>query len=213
MELDAFKKLPLMGIIRGIAVESTEPLVEAVLSSGLITIEVAMNTPGAASIIRKMVELAQGKLTIGAGTVLTLKDLKTAQDAGASFIVSPVLVKPVVSYCVERAIPVFPGALTPQEIYTAWEAGAAMVKVFPAKMFGPEYIKEVKGPFDGIELLACGGVTPHNIGSFFESGAAAVAFGATIFNLDSIQKKDFKKIQQEIKNLIRAFSEIKTKIA
>ena len=84
-----------------------------------------------------------------------MKDLKIALKSGATFIVMPVLIKDVLKYCVKNKIPVFPGALTPGEIYQAWDAGSTMVKVFPAKFFGPEYFREIKGPFNNIQLLAC----------------------------------------------------------
>ena len=136
MDVARFKELPVMGIVRGIRKEAIEPLLEAVVSAGLKTIEITMNTPGVDKLLLKLKKKADNKLTIGAGTVLTLDDLHKALDSGASFIVLPTFVKEVVEYCVKREIPVFPGALTPQEIYTAWRGGATMVKVFPAKFFG-----------------------------------------------------------------------------
>ncbi|MBS1112126.1 MAG: 2-dehydro-3-deoxyphosphogluconate aldolase, partial [Nitrospirae bacterium] len=137
MEVNRFRELPILGILRGITSESVKPLTETVVSSGLKTIEITMNTPDAPALIRQMSDAAGDRLTIGAGTVLSLKVLHSALDAGATFIVMPVLVPDVMEYCVKNSIPVFPGALTPQEIYNAWNAGATMVKVFPAKFFGP----------------------------------------------------------------------------
>ena len=159
MDIEKFKRLPILGILRGIDIESVEPLVEASISAGLKTIEITMNTRGAATLIEKAVAIGGKRLTVGAGTVLGVKSLEMAVDAGATFIVTPVLVEDVMKYCVKNKIPVFPGALTPREIYDAWNAGATMVKVFPAGFFGPEYFKEIKGPFNDIELLEGGGVT------------------------------------------------------
>ena len=206
MKIEEFKKLPVMGILRGIEADIIEPLVETIVSSGLKTIEITMNTEGAPKLIQQMVKIADSRITIGAGTVLTMDDLKKALDSGATFVVLPTLVPDVVDYCVKKEIPVFPGALTPQEIYNAWNAGATMVKVFPAKMFGPAYIKEIKGPFGDIELLACGGVTPDNIQSFFSSGASGVAFGGSVFKKDWLKKKDFSCIEHVMKTLINKFN-------
>ena len=128
MDIDQFRQLPLMGILRGVDTQTIAPLIQTIISSGLRTIEIAMNTPGAPELIRRAVEQGDKQLTVGAGTVLTLDDLHSALDAGATFIVLPTLVPDVVIYCRERAIPVFPGALTPQEIHNAWCAGATMVK-------------------------------------------------------------------------------------
>ncbi|MBL7071543.1 MAG: bifunctional 4-hydroxy-2-oxoglutarate aldolase/2-dehydro-3-deoxy-phosphogluconate aldolase [Candidatus Omnitrophica bacterium] len=202
MDVERFKKLPVMGIIRGVGLDVIEPLVKTIISSGLKTVEITMNTSGAPKLIKQMVESAKNDLTIGAGTVLTMDELLSAFDSGASFIVLPTLVKDVVKYCVKNKIPVFPGALTPQEIYTAWSEGATMVKVFPAKFFGPEYIKEVKAPFQDIQILACGGVKPENIRSYFSCGASAVAFGASIFKKEWLAGGDFSKIEEQIRSLL-----------
>ena len=202
MDVARFKKLPILGILRGVEPDAIEPLVESVVASGLEAIEIAMNSKDAALLIKKAVKAAKNRLTIGAGTVLGMNILADALDAGATFIVMPTLVHDVMEYCVRKSIPVFPGAFSPQEIYNAWNAGATMVKIFPAAMFGPAYIKEVKAPFDKIDLLACGGVTPENIKTYFLSGASAVAFGASVFRKEWLQKKDFASIESSITKLI-----------
>lgn len=203
MDIDVFKKRPLLGILRGAKLDVIEPLIETVISAGLETIEITMNTPNAPELIRAAVAAGKKRITIGAGTVLTIEDLENALNAGATFIVMPVLVREVVTYCVGRKIPVFPGALTPHEIYDAWQAGATMVKVFPAKFFGPEYFREIKGPFNNIELLACAGVTPENMKDYFASGASAVTFGASVFRKEWLADKDFKSIERSIVNYVR----------
>ncbi|MBN2484060.1 MAG: bifunctional 4-hydroxy-2-oxoglutarate aldolase/2-dehydro-3-deoxy-phosphogluconate aldolase [Candidatus Omnitrophica bacterium] len=202
MDIAEFKKLPILGILRGIKETEIEPLTETVISSGLKTIEITMDTEGASSLIRRMKNIAGNSLTIGAGTVLDITNLKNAVDSGASFIVSPVFVEEVVEYCRKQKIPVFPGAFTPTEIYHAWQNGATMVKVFPAKSVSPGYFQEIKGPFRDIELLACGGVNEKNIRSFFEYKADAVAFGTSIFRSDLIAAKEFSTIRNAIERLI-----------
>jgi 2-dehydro-3-deoxyphosphogluconate aldolase/(4S)-4-hydroxy-2-oxoglutarate aldolase len=101
---------------------------------------------------------------------------------------------------------VFPGAFTPQEIYNAWVAGATMVKIFPAQFMGPGYIKEIKSPFDSIDMLACGGITPENIRSYFDCGASAVAFGGSVFQEEWLKARDFDSIGRSIKALISAYN-------
>ena len=206
MDLDKFRELPLMGILRGVTADFIEPVIETAISSGLQTIEITMNTPGAPDLIRRAVKAAQGRLMIGAGTVVTFEHLKLALDAGARFIVSPTLVYDVVEYCRDNEIPVFPGAFTPQEIYNAWVAGATMVKIFPAQFMGPGYIKEIKGPFNSIDMLACGGITPENIRSYFDCGASAVAFGGSVFHEEWLETRDFDSIGRSIKALISAYN-------
>ena len=193
-----------MGILRGIDTCMISFLCEAIIRSGLKTIEITMNTNGASKLINQMADTAQGRLTVGAGTVLSMDDLHAALGAGATFIVMPTLVRDVAEYCSKNNIPVFPGAFTPQEIYDAWRSGATMVKVFPAKFFGPSYIGEVKGPFQNIDLLACGGVNPENIKNYFSGGASAVSFGGSVFKKEWLEKGEFDKVQQAISELIQA---------
>jgi 2-dehydro-3-deoxyphosphogluconate aldolase/(4S)-4-hydroxy-2-oxoglutarate aldolase len=202
LDLNRFKKKPVMGILRGIDTEIVEPLFETIVSSGLETVEVAMNTPKASEIIRKAVDGFGDKLMIGAGTVVNMDLLKDALDAGATYIVTPTNEPDVTKSCVDNNIPIFPGAFTPQEIFNAWNAGATMVKVFPAKFLGPGYIKEVKGPFNELELLACGGVSTETIKEYFDCGAGAVAFGGSIFKKEWLDKRDFESIKLSIENLL-----------
>jgi 2-dehydro-3-deoxyphosphogluconate aldolase / (4S)-4-hydroxy-2-oxoglutarate aldolase len=203
MDLKEFKTQPLLGILRGIELKIVEPLISAVIDSGLKAIEITMNTDGAAEIIRRSVKVSRKRLTIGAGTVLDMQALKSALGAGASFMVTPVLVKEVMDYCVKNKIPCFPGALSPQEIYAAWQAGAAMVKVFPAGVFGPGYLKEVKGPFKDIELLACGGVTALNFKEYIAAGASAVSFGGSVFKKEWLAAREFSRISDSISQFLR----------
>ena len=206
MDVDRFNELPILGILRGIGADAVEPLTETIVSSGLKTVEITMNTDDASSLIRKMAGAADNRLTIGAGTVLSMDDLRSALDAGASFIVLPVMIPDVVEYCATHSIPVFPGAFTPQEIYNAWSAGATMVKVFPAKFFGPDYFKEIRGPFGDVKLLACGGISSESIGSFFSSGASAVAFGGSIFKKEWLDTREFTLIGNAIRELISRYT-------
>ena len=192
-----------MGILRGATLEIIEPLIESVIAAGLETIEITMNTPYAVDLIRKARAVSQGRLMLGAGTVLTVENAKAAVDVGATFIVMPVLIREVLVYCVKMSLPVFPGALSPQEIYNAWNEGATMVKVFPAKFFGPEYFREIKGPFEQVELLACGGVTPENMQAYFSHGAGAVSFGASVFKKDWLARKDFSSIAHSIEEFLK----------
>lgn len=202
MDLKEFGKKPLLGILRGVEADAIEPLTGSVISAGLETIEITMNSKNAAALISKMVKCAGKRLTVGAGTVLNMKSLRSALDAGATFIVTPVLVEDVTTYCAKSHIPVFPGAFTPLEIYNAWNAGASIVKVFPSNFFGPKYFSEIKGPFNDIKLLACGGVTPDNMSDYFAHGADAVAFGASVFRKEWLKGKNFKSITDEVRRYV-----------
>jgi len=204
MDLDRFRTLPLLGIARGIKSTDVEPLVEAVIEAGLTSLEITMNTPTAAALIGQMRSAAGDRLMIGAGTVLDVETLAAARDAGATFIVMPTLIPAVVARCAADHVPVFPGALTPQEIHTAWTAGATMVKVFPAGAFGPTYLREIKGPFADIELMAVGGVTADNMAAYFACGASAVAFGASVFRREWLEARAYDRIAGEVGRLVAA---------
>jgi 2-dehydro-3-deoxyphosphogluconate aldolase/(4S)-4-hydroxy-2-oxoglutarate aldolase len=204
MDLDRFRRLPVLGILRGITPANVPPLAETVVAAGLEAIEITMNTTGAPALIRQMVAAAKGRLMVGAGTVLDVAGLDAALDAGATFVVMPTLVPAVVERCAAGSVPVFPGALTPQEIFNAWTAGAAMVKVFPASCFGPGYLKEIKGPFPNIPLLACGGVNAENMAAYLAAGASAVAFGASVFRSDWLAEGRYDRIGAAIRTLVQA---------
>lgn len=207
MDIAAFRKLPIIGILRGIKPGHIGPLCAEIISSGIKTIEITMNTPDAPLLIKNAVKASSGKVNIGAGTVLDKHALKEALKSGASFIVTPVLINDVVRYCKKNDIPVFPGALTPTEIYAAWDAGATMVKVFPARVFGPSYIKEVKAPLDNIELLACGGVTPENLRDYLSAGASAVTFGASVFRKEWLDTGDYASIGGLMRRYVASYKE------
>jgi len=204
VDLKRFRQKPLLGILRGIRPGELTPLFDTLLESGLESVEITMNTDGATNLIKQAVSRYGQKLMIGAGTVLTLQELHNALRAGATFIVSPVIVPPVIKYCVRHKIPVFPGALTPREIYEVWQAGATMVKVFPAGCFGPDYFREIRGPFPGIGLMACGGVTPENAKDYFAGGASAIAVGGSVFRRDWLDAGKFDLIRERIRAFLKA---------
>jgi len=202
MSQDIFRGVPLLGILRGIEYRHLDPVLDVAVKSGLKAIEITMNTDNAPKLIQKAVKISRGKVTVGAGTVLSTKDLKVALNSGAGFIVMPVLVEEVVAFCVKNHIPVFPGAFTPQEIYRAWVSGATMVKLFPVKFLGPGYIKEIKAPLEDVKILACGGVSVDNLREYFLKGANAVSFGASVFRKDLLEEKNYRAIEEGIKKLI-----------
>ncbi|HEX2948696.1 MAG TPA: bifunctional 4-hydroxy-2-oxoglutarate aldolase/2-dehydro-3-deoxy-phosphogluconate aldolase, partial [Armatimonadota bacterium] len=130
---DAFTTVPLVGIVRGFSADTACELARAAQRGGLTTLEITMNTPGAADIIAMLRDDDLGDtLNIGAGTVCSLDDLTRARKAGAEFIVTPVMIPDVIQACKDAGLPIFPGAYTPTEIYQAWSLGADIVKIFPA---------------------------------------------------------------------------------
>ena len=201
-----FDKMPVVGILRNVPLNVIEAILPYYKKAGFTTLEITMNSENVCEIISKLSE-DNPEMNIGAGTVCTMADLKKALDAGASFIVTPILDTAVVIYCKEHTIPIFPGAYTPLEIYTADKLGATAVKIFPATQLGPGYVKDVLAPLPNIKLLPTGGVSLDNIASFFKVGAIGVGMGSSLFDKTLIANKDydglfqhFKKIAKEVTN-------------
>ena len=198
--LNQFRKSPFLGIARGLPPEQAAACAECCVNSKLKFIEVPLNTANAATALKNLCEEGEKKeLLVGAGTIITLQDLQTAIDCGAKFIVTPGTNPEVVKKCVEKNIPCIPGALTPTEIMQAHVMGATAVKVFPVSMFGgAQYIKELRGPFKNIPLLACGGVKAENVQDFFKAGCDFVSFGASVFSVLDMENGNWQKINHLI---------------
>lgn len=196
----SFETMPVIGIMRNVAPGIVETIVPLYQKAGLSTLEITMNSDEAPQIIRSL-SAQYPDLNIGAGTVLEIADLESAIEAGASFIVTPILNEEVITYCVRNEIPVFPGALTPTEVYKAWKLGASAVKVFPATQFGTAYLKELKGPLSNINLLPTGGVSIENIEDFFKAGAMGVGMGSSLFDKNLILKREFENLYSHFENL------------
>jgi 2-dehydro-3-deoxyphosphogluconate aldolase/(4S)-4-hydroxy-2-oxoglutarate aldolase len=188
---ELFSKAPLVGIIRNVSPDDVKRILPIYREAGLTTVEITMNTPGATDMIRYALENEHYGLNIGAGTVCTRDDLDAALDAGAQFIVTPVLSKKVIKSCVKKGVPVFPGAYTPTEIFQAWLWGASMVKIYPATALGPGYIKDVKAPMNQLKLLPTGGVSLENMEAFLKAGANGLGIGGQLFDKKKIQDKNW----------------------
>ena len=205
-----FDALPIVGIMRHFPAAQLDAVVDAYQSAGLSTLEITMNSDGAVDTIRGLREKWGEKMNIGAGTVLNKKHLEAALDAGAQFIVTPVVNKAVIKACAESEVPVFPGAMTPTEIYQAWKWGATAVKVFPARALGPGYIKDVLEPLNKINLLPTGGVSPENFLDFMKAGAHGVGMATALFPKEIIAREDWEGLRgfyAEIAEKYRAFRE------
>lgn len=171
-----------IAVLRLTSAAQIEPAVQAIAAGGIRGLEITLTTPGAIAAIRALAhdggELAD--CFIGAGSVLDANAAKEAIDAGARFVVSPVLNPEVVRVCRERHVPVMPGAFTPTEILRAWDAGASMVKLFPSSVLGPGFIRDVLAPMPWLRLMPTGGVSLDNAAEWIRAGAAAVGVGNSL---------------------------------
>ncbi len=194
-----FEEFPVIGILRGIAPADLAPLASAAADAGLRNLEITMNTDGAPAMIRRLVEEYGDRMNIGAGTVCRMDDLDLAEQAGAMFAVMPILDLDVVRACKYRRIVAVPGAFTPTEIYRAWDAGADLVKVFPAHTLGPNYVKAIAGPLPQIRLVPTGGVALDNIRAYRDAGAAGYGIGGLFFDRGRIAAGDWDWIGNQVK--------------
>ncbi|HOF41326.1 MAG TPA: bifunctional 4-hydroxy-2-oxoglutarate aldolase/2-dehydro-3-deoxy-phosphogluconate aldolase [Candidatus Hydrogenedentes bacterium] len=170
-------------------------VVEAVAAGGVHCIEVTMTTPGALDCLKTASEkLRDADVLLGVGTVLDPETCRMAILAGARYVVTPTLSLPTIQMARRYGRPILCGAYTPTEILTAWENGADFVKVFPAQVGGPGYIKALKGPLPQVPLVPTGGVELENVGAFLSAGAAALAVGGNLVSNKQVLAQDFAGI-------------------
>lgn len=200
--IESVKNNKIIVIVRGVAKEKLIPLTQAMYDGGIRLIEFTYQANGSvsdeeiASNIKMVADYFEGKMYVGAGTVLTKKQVELTKKAGGKFIISPDANEEIIKYTKEIGLVSIPGALTPTEIAAAKRAGADFVKVFPIDVCGPSYIKSVKAPLSNVELLAVGGITVDNMKDYFSAGAIGIGVGTGIVNKTMIESGDFEKITQ-----------------
>lgn len=191
----------IIAIIRGLSPEECRKLAEALYEGGINMMEVTFdqtcaenNYHDTTEAIRVIAEEYKDKIYVGAGTVLNCHQLDLAKEAGARYIITPATDTKVIRYAKEQGLVAMPGAMTPTEVVTAYQAGADFVKIFPSDNLGPSYIKALKAPLKHIPLLAVGGVNEKNIGEFMKAGAVGAGVGGNLVNKEWIKNGEFGKI-------------------
>jgi 2-dehydro-3-deoxyphosphogluconate aldolase / (4S)-4-hydroxy-2-oxoglutarate aldolase len=184
--LKACRKIGLVPVLRAESEEQALKLASAIAAGGVTVLEVTMTVPGAIRVMRRLAE-ERPDILIGAGTVLDPETARMCILEGAQFVVSPALNVKTIEMCHRYGIAVLPGALTPTEIITAWEAGADVVKVFPASALGgAKYLKSVKAPLPQVEMIPTGGVSLSTAAEFLQAGAFALGVGADLVDTKAI---------------------------
>lgn len=195
----------IVAIIRGITGEGLDSLVGTLVESGIRIMEVTVDTPGVYDKIQRIKDEYGDEVAVGAGTVLDSETARTAISAGAEFLVSPSLNVDVIKTAKRYGKAVFPGCMTPTEIVQAFEAGADVIKVFPASVVGPRYFRELSGPLGHIPLMPTGGVNLDNARAYVEAGAAAVGLGSALVGRGGrqVDLADVKERAQAFRGLVR----------
>ncbi|HEY2761230.1 MAG TPA: bifunctional 4-hydroxy-2-oxoglutarate aldolase/2-dehydro-3-deoxy-phosphogluconate aldolase [Pirellulales bacterium] len=183
-----------VAVLRSPNGELLADVAEALLAGGVEAIEVTFTVPRAPLVLEQVAHRLGNKIVLGAGTVLDTETARTAILAGAQFVVSPTLNLEVIRLCRRYSKVIIPGALTPTEILTAWEAGADIVKVFPSDLTGPGYLKAVQGPLPQVRLMPTGGVNLKTAPEFLKAGACALGVGASLVDPQTVANRDYAKI-------------------
>jgi 2-dehydro-3-deoxyphosphogluconate aldolase / (4S)-4-hydroxy-2-oxoglutarate aldolase len=186
---ETLERVGLIPVLRARNAAQAHTVVQAMLAGGVTVVEVTMTVPGAVELLRELKREYGGELLLGSGTVTTADQAEATIEAGAEFVVSPSFHPDVVRVTKAHKKLSIPGALTPTEVITAWNAGADYVKVFPCSaMGGASYLKSLLAPFPELNLIPTGGVTHHTAASFLEAGARALGVGSDLVNLAAVDQ-------------------------
>lgn len=197
------------GVVAVIRASSKTQLLDTALAlsnGGIKALEITMTSPNALDVTAEISNSIQGDAVLGMGSVLDAETARMAILSGAQFIVSPILNYDIIEVCRRYSILCIIGAFTPTEILNAWQAGADVVKVFPATKLGPSYFKDIKGPLPQIKLTPTGGVTLANVGDFINAGAEFVGVGGALVNKNMVEEKrwtDLSSLAQEFVNEVQ----------
>jgi len=186
--IQKIKDIGVVPVVRANSPEEAMEAVEAIKAGGVPILEITMTVPGAVKVIEKVADKFGDEVVLGAGTVLDPETARACILAGATFVVSPALNLATIELCRRYSVPICPGALTPTEVVTAWQAGADFVKVFPCSaMGGSSYIKGLKAPLPQVELIPTGGVNLNTAADFIKAGSSALGIGADLVDLKAIR--------------------------
>ncbi|MCL2776667.1 MAG: bifunctional 4-hydroxy-2-oxoglutarate aldolase/2-dehydro-3-deoxy-phosphogluconate aldolase [Polyangiaceae bacterium] len=203
--LQAIEKQRAIAVVRLDDATRLVPVIEALGAGDVCIVEVTVTIPGALEAMAN--SKLDSQILIGAGSVLDPETARLAILAGARFVVGPTVSPAVISLCHRYDVVAIAGAYTPTEIVTACEAGADLVKVFPARSLGPGYLKDLHGPLPQVRLVPTGGVTVENATAFLEAGAFAVGVGGNLAPRDAVARGDYARITDQARRLVRAIRE------
>ena len=210
--LDRIFKTGIVSILRAPSSDGLVEVAEALLAGGVDIIEVTFTTPGAHRVVEQVADRLGDRIVLGAGSILDTETARVAMLAGAQFIVAPTVNLDVIKMCRRYAVPVMPGAMTPTEVLTAWEAGADVIKVFPSEVTGPALIKAIRGPLPQIPLMPTGGVNLNTAGDFLRAGAVALGAGGALAPAAAIAGGDLATIENNAKQFIEVIEKTRAEL-
>jgi len=209
--MDSVAKLTESGVvavIRGTTPDNIIPIARALCEGGVRALEITVETPRVLTILEKLSVEMGDEAFIGAGTVLDPETARAAIMAGAKFIFSPTVNPETIKMAKRYGVISVPGAMTPTEILTGYEHGADLIKVFPASVLGPGFIKDIHGPLPHIPLMPTGGIDLSNVGDYIKAGAVAVGAGSTLVNTKGIMDEDYyRNLTEKAKQFVSKVAE------
>ena len=211
--LSFITEIGIVPVVRTPTADAALKSVEAIYNGGVRAAEVTMTVPGALKALEKLADKFGDKLVLGAGTVLDPETARACMLAGAQFFVTPTLKLATIEMAKRYSKVICPGALTPTEVLTAWEAGADVVKVFPANSLGgAKYIKALKGPLPHIEMIPTGGVNLETAGDFLKAGACAVAVGGELVDPKLIKEERYDLMEERARQYLQAIAKARAEM-
>ncbi|HXD62446.1 MAG TPA: bifunctional 4-hydroxy-2-oxoglutarate aldolase/2-dehydro-3-deoxy-phosphogluconate aldolase [Lacisediminihabitans sp.] len=171
---------PIIAVLRARDAAEYAPVIDVLAANGVRSMELTLSTPNTFEHLPAIVARGGADVEIGVGTITAAVEARRAIDAGASYLVTPILNVAVIEVAVAAGVPVFPGGLTPTELFTAWQAGATAVKIFPAETVGPQYGSHLRGPFPELQFVPSGGIALEHIPLWLNAGAVAVSLGGPL---------------------------------
>jgi 2-dehydro-3-deoxyphosphogluconate aldolase / (4S)-4-hydroxy-2-oxoglutarate aldolase len=202
----------IVAILRAPSGQKLADVAEALLAGGVEVIEITFTVPAAHRVVEKVAERLGDEIVLGAGSILDTETARIAMLSGAEFIVSPTVNLKVIEMCHRYGKLVMPGAMTPTEVLTAWEAGGDVIKVFPSEVTGPRHLKAIHGPMPQIPLMPTGGVNLDTAAEFLRAGACALGVGGALVPTDAIAKGDLTKIETLARQFVAVVNETRNKM-
>jgi 2-dehydro-3-deoxyphosphogluconate aldolase/(4S)-4-hydroxy-2-oxoglutarate aldolase len=209
---ETLKKIQELGVVLVVrAKDGKQALsgIRAVVEGGLKAVEITYTVPGAGDVIRLVKKELGDKVLLGAGTVTTVDQANDAVNAGATYLVAPNTDERVIKEAKKLGVPIMPGAYTPTEVCRAWDLGGDVIKIFPASVGGPAYIKALKGPFPKIPMMPTGGVDEKTVGEFFKAGAVAVGAGGSLFDPKRLEAEDWQGMTEAAAKFIAVLNAVR----
>jgi 2-dehydro-3-deoxyphosphogluconate aldolase/(4S)-4-hydroxy-2-oxoglutarate aldolase len=211
--LSFITEIGIVPVVRTSSAEGAIKSIDAIYRGGIRAAEITMTVPGAIRALEKVADQFGDKIVLGAGTVLDPETARACMLAGAEFFVTPSLKISTIEIVRRYSKVICPGALTPTEVVTAWEAGADIVKIFPCgNVGGPKYIKALRGPFPHIEMIPTGGVNLETAGEFLKAGACAVAVGSELVDAKTVREGRFEVIEERARQYLAVIARTRSEM-